>query len=615
MFHNLIYYNILDYMTFTSLTNSHTTPGDIEALWHGSYELIDVSYVAVRLWCISRRDTMLIELSYADDDVGTNPINESYLAVGSNAMSINSLTKKSYVRLSLYPITPNVKLGPVNLLTKFIATATHPSLSYVTDAVTANVNVALDDINIVPNITDVCCSILVYGSSAANTHGDNHIILTDTRGRTIVSGPNQINTTVDANVTYPLLIGGLYSSDTSIAKFAQTDSSGCLYTHIGAGSNDIGIVHLGAGSSAIGSLAAGSANIGTVTLGAGSAAVGTVTLGAGSAAIGSLAAGSANIGTVTLGAGSSAIGSLAAGSANIGTVTLGAGSAAVGTVALGAGSAAIGSLTAGSANIGTVTLGAGSAAVGTVTLGTGSAAVGTVTLGAGSSAIGSLTAGSANIGTVTLGAGGAAVGTVTLGAGSAAIGSLGAGSANIGTVTLGAGSAAIGSLAAGSANIGTVTLGAGSAAIGSLAAGSANIGTVTLGAGSAAIGSLAAGAANIGTVTLGAGSAAVGTVNTKRVGNSLTLHSGSISAGGSTTSFTNTSFVYTTFTIFGTSDTITTVTVQFNTQSSGWVDTTYTQDVTAGGSFTINLSNVAVDQIRLTSSAAAALNAYMCYIS
>jgi len=215
--------------TYDSLVNTYYGDMTIDpnTSFTGVYD--DASgYTVVKVWCSASQGANLI-IHQADSTDGTGDTPELYAIYEHHASAITSLVKKRYVMTQLINYDTVNPLTEVNLKTKFAQRQPHPYLSYMSDDITANVVVSIDDVRFSTVIDHSTNNILVYGSHTEITDGNHHAIRTDNKGSVTVVGKEQAGTEITG--INPILIGG-YDSDTALLTCISTDAVGYINSNV-----------------------------------------------------------------------------------------------------------------------------------------------------------------------------------------------------------------------------------------------------------------------------------------------------------------------------------------------------------------------------------------------
>ena len=189
-------------------------------------------YELVRIWATSPVGALRIYLNFADDTSGGNAITELFTVFAANAASLHSFVKKRYARTVVVNGEVNTPLTGVKVITKYAHRPAHPSITYMSDEITANVTVALEDINVNSEIDNSNQSILMYGSTIPKSTNVNRALRTDQAGCLLIAGPTPYGSAIDFdNGTAPILMGAAENGLTSVLT---TDNNRLLVTISGA---------------------------------------------------------------------------------------------------------------------------------------------------------------------------------------------------------------------------------------------------------------------------------------------------------------------------------------------------------------------------------------------
>ena len=229
-------------MSYSSTSN--TVVGyTMDTSFSGTYD--DTSgYTVVRLWCTTPANNNLT-LFFADTSatLDTDAETEVYPIYRNHASAITSLVKKRYAKVSLTATDLNSPPQErVTLRTKFASRTPHPFLSYMTDDITANVTVALDELTVNQSIDHSFSNILIYGSSGIGSDSLYHRpIHTDDNGNSVIVGEDF------GTGRAPILIGGVTrdalgqdTSDPPSTIWTESDGRVVISTGVQDGSSNYG---------------------------------------------------------------------------------------------------------------------------------------------------------------------------------------------------------------------------------------------------------------------------------------------------------------------------------------------------------------------------------------
>jgi hypothetical protein len=182
---------------------------------------VDTSvYTAVRLWSYAT-GPLEVKIIYSDNSTGSGTlVTETYPVYANHATAVNSTIKKQYARTVAVNTSGDV-ITKVSVKTKHATRDPNPVLTYMTDDITANLNINLDafDISVATVQVDYSTSsIAMYGTSVtASTAAINmKPIMTNVSGHVLVGS---------ASTNFPLAIAGQFGVNTTPQVIA-VDASG-----------------------------------------------------------------------------------------------------------------------------------------------------------------------------------------------------------------------------------------------------------------------------------------------------------------------------------------------------------------------------------------------------
>ena len=203
----------------TSIVNTNVG-FPLENRWEGAYD--DTSgYQVVKVWTTVPAECSLM-IYYSTTN---NPVDdldpEVYTVISNNAYAINSQVKLRYAKIAIVNNT-NATLENVVVRTKFVTQVSHPFLTHITDNISSNISLDLENTVITQDIQHTNSNIQIYGTSTdANLTADHRAIRTDNSGCLQVTG--SVANGVSRNVN-PVIVGG--RDENGVIRTLRTSATG-----------------------------------------------------------------------------------------------------------------------------------------------------------------------------------------------------------------------------------------------------------------------------------------------------------------------------------------------------------------------------------------------------
>lgn len=181
---------------------------------------------AIRVWAYSDKNIQL-QLQYADNSAGSGLVNELYSVYANNNTAINSTRKKQWQR-TIVTNPGDDTAERVVVKTRHIVRSNNPVITYQSDDVTLQSNIDIEGLEIA--LAEETSSVQVWGTSVAQSQGDHHLLLTDTSGRLIVAGIEELGGggPLDVSTSSIQVWGSSVTQSQGNHRMLLTDASGRL---------------------------------------------------------------------------------------------------------------------------------------------------------------------------------------------------------------------------------------------------------------------------------------------------------------------------------------------------------------------------------------------------